>query len=88
MTDNINKISDDQLATVTGGECDADKYKNDLGTVSQDPFTGEITYVDKTQAIGKFTKAQWDTLKQNWAYTGDPDLYIRTVNVAELNKML
>ena len=81
-------MNDAELSAVTGGECDADKYKKDMGSVSENPLTQEITYIDKTGNVGKYTKAQWNQLKTNWAYTGNPDLYIKTVNVNELNQML
>ena len=88
MADIDKKIGDEQLSEVTGGECDADKYKKDLGSVYINPATGNYVYTDKTQAVGEYTPAEWNKLKANWSYTGDPELYLKTVNNTELKGLL
>lgn len=89
--ENDKKINDAELDLVSGGydeEEERRKKERSLhGTIVKDMF-GNVTFTDKTGVTGSFTKDEWDKLRGNWAYTGNPEYYMETINVNELKGVL
>ena len=87
---NEQKLNEVELEQVSGGmphEKEIEKYDGQHGFITKDPF-GNVTFTDKTGAIGKYSASDWTKLSANWAYTGNPEFYMSTINVDELNGIL
>lgn len=87
---NEQKFNEVELEQVSGGmphEKEIEKYDGQHGFITKDPF-GNVTFTDKTGAIGKYSASDWTKLSANWAYTGNPEFYMSTINVDELNGIL
>lgn len=89
--DNEKKLSESELDQVSGGydeEEERRKRERSLhGKIVKDAF-GNVTFTDKTGATGTFSADQWEKLKTQWAYTGNPEYFMETINVSELNGVL
>ncbi|MCR5475343.1 MAG: hypothetical protein K6F28_09100 [Lachnospiraceae bacterium] len=91
MADN-KKINDEILEEVSGGKSEEQKAREEAekklhGRIVKDMF-GNVTFTDKTGVTGSFTAADWAKLSANWAYTGNPEYFMETINVNELNGVL
>ena len=93
MSDMNNKINDEILENVSGGMSDEEKKRREEaekslhGTIVKDPL-GNVTFTDKTGVTGSFSASDWAKLSANWAYTGNPEYFMETINVNELNGVL
>ena len=93
MSDINNKINDEILENVSGGMSDEEKKRREEaekklhGTIVKDAV-GNVTFTDKTGVTGSFSASDWAKLSANWAYTGNPEYYMETINVNELNGVL
>ena len=91
MIENGKKLNEEELAAVNGGyDEEEEKRKKEAslhGKIARDMF-GNVTFTDKTGQIGTFTADQWNTLRKNWDYTGNPEYYMETINVNELKGVL
>ncbi len=91
--DNEKIINEAELEEVSGGHHhhhDDDeerrrKEREQHGTIVKDAF-GNVTFTDKTGVVGTFTADEWAKLRKNWEYTGAPEYWMETINVAELKK--
>ncbi len=91
--DNEKIINENELDEVNGGKSQhelekEEKEKNERklhGFIAKDAM-GNVTFTDKTGAVGSFTASEWNSLRKNWEYTGNPEYYMETINVAELKK--
>lgn len=89
--ENDNIIKDKELEEVSGGKTEAEKEREERinnekklhGTIVKDMF-GNVTFTDKTGAVGTFTSDEWTNLRKNWDYTGNAEYFMETINVAEL----
>ena len=89
--DNEKILNDAELNDVNGGKSERElekeeKEKNEKklhGFIAKDAL-GNVTFTDKTGAVGTFTASEWNGLKKNWDYTGNPEYFMETINVAEL----
>ena len=89
--ENDNIIKDNELEGVSGGQTEAEKEREEReknerklhGTIVKDMF-GNVTFTDKTGAVGTFTADEWTNLRKNWDYTGNAEYFMETINVAEL----
>lgn len=84
-------LNDAELEKVAGGESKEEQWKREVamrGSLSVDPVTGNYTFTDKHGNKGVFSADQWNTLSQEWAYTGDPQWWMRTLDVSELQAKL
>ena len=89
--DNEKIVNDSNLEEVTGGKSQRElereeKEKNEKklhGFIAKDGL-GNVTFTDKTGAVGTFTASEWANLRKNWDYTGNPEYFMETINVAEL----
>ena len=88
------KLNESELEQISGGwsEEDERKLKEEKerslhGKIVRDMF-GNITFTDKTGVTGTYTADQWNKLKGQWAYTGNPEYFMETINVSELNGVL
>ncbi|MCR5590818.1 MAG: hypothetical protein K6F73_04740 [Lachnospiraceae bacterium] len=84
------KLNETEMEQVSGGmphEKEVEKYNGQHGYIARDAF-GNVTFTDKTGAVGTYSASDWAKLSANWAYTGNPDFYISTINVNELNGVL
>ena len=50
--------------------------------------SGNIIFTDKNGTTGTFTQDEWNRLLGNWAYTGNPEYYIKQVPIGDLNTMI
>lgn len=88
-----NKIlNEEELSQIAGGDSkeDEERKRKELemrGHLSFDA-AGNYVFMDKHGTTGVFTPAQWDSLRKEWAYTGDPDWWMRTLDVGELQGKL
>ena len=87
-----NKIlSEEELSQIAGGDRKEEEERRKeiemRGHLSIDA-AGNYVFMDKHGTTGVFTPAQWDSLRQEWAYTGDPDWWMRTLDVGELQGKL
>ena len=88
-----NKIKDEELEQINGGMSDEEyrrRQENEKklhGRIVKDAF-GNVTFTDKTGAVGSFTADQWNKLRTNWDYTGNPEYFMETINVGELQGMM
>ncbi|MCR5687523.1 MAG: hypothetical protein K6G58_05840 [Lachnospiraceae bacterium] len=91
--DNEKILQNDDLEKVSGGMSDEERKKKEEaerklhGHISKDMF-GNVTFQDKTGAVGSFSAADWATLRKNWDYTGNPEYFMETINVGELQGVL
>ena len=89
--DNEKILNDAELNDVNGGKSERElekeeKEKNEKklhGFIAKDAL-GNVTFTDKTGAVGTFTADEWNGLKKNWDYTGNPEYFMETINVGEL----
>ncbi len=89
--DNEKIINDSTLEEVNGGKSEGElereeKRKNERklhGFIAKD-MAGNVTFTDKTGAVGTFTASEWNNLRKNWDYTGNPEYFMETINVSEL----
>ena len=86
--DNEKIINDAELENVSGGDekDEEEKRKKERslhGKIVKD-MVGNVTFTDKTGAVGTFTAAEWNNLRKNWDYTGNAEYFMETINVAEL----
>ena len=85
------KMNEDALEEISGGKSEKEKEEEERrrkerslhGTIVKDMF-GNVTFTDKTGAVGSFTADEWNGLRKNWDYTGNPEYFMETINVAEL----
>ena len=84
------KLNEKDLERVTGGMTDEERKKEIAmrGNLSFDPVTATYTFTDKHGNIGTFTAQQWETMSHEWDYTGDPQWWMRTLDVGELQAKL
>lgn len=90
--DNEKKLNDVEMDQVSGGSEEEERKKREReralhGRITRDMF-GNVTFTDKTGVTGTFTADQWAKLRSQWAYTGNPEYYMETINVNELNGVL
>lgn len=90
-----NKILNEaELSDVAGGKSDEEKREEERrrkertlhGFISKD-MLGNVTFTDKTGVVGSFTADEWNKLRKNWDYTGNPEYWMETINVSELKGM-
>ena len=89
--DNEKIINDAELSEVSGGKSEREKEREEHekaeralhGHIVKD-MLGNVTFTDKTGAVGNFTADEWASLRKNWDYTGNPEYFMETINVAEL----
>ena len=89
--DNEKILNDAELNDVNGGKSERElekeeKEKNEKklhGFIAKDAL-GNVTFTDKTGAVGTFTADEWNGLKKTWDYTGNPEYFMETINVGEL----
>ena len=89
--DKNNIMNEAELSNISGGQTEAEKEREEReknerklhGTIVKDMF-GNVTFTDKTGAVGTFTADEWAKLRKNWDYTGNPEYFMETINVAEL----
>ncbi len=93
--ENDKIIKDSELENISGGESDEARKEREErekkeralhGFISKDMF-GNVTFTDKTGAVGTFTADEWNGLRKNWDYTGNPEYFMETINVGELKGM-
>ena len=91
MSEDNKKLNEEELAQVNGGyDEEEEKRKKERslhGTIVRDMF-GNVTFTDKTGQVGTFTADEWNKLRANWAYTGNPEYFMETINVNELKGVL
>ncbi len=99
MSDNEKIIANEDLEKVSGGhhhhhhhEEEERKRREEAerslhGTIVKDA-AGNVTFTDKTGTVGTFSAADWSKLSSNWAYTGNPEYFMETINVGELQGVL
>ena len=92
--DNEKIINEAELEEISGGHHhkseeekereEREKAERSLhGFISKD-MMGNVTFTDKTGCVGTFTADEWNSLRKNWEYTGNPEYFMETINVAEL----
>ncbi len=90
--DNEKIINNSDLEEVSGGhhhhhhdddEEERRKERSLHGFIQKD-MLGNVTFTDKTGVTGTFTADEWNNLRKNWDYTGNPEYYMETINVNEL----
>ena len=84
------KLNEEELSQITGGDSKEEEKKKELAMRGSLYIDGNGNYVftDKHNGIGVFTPDQWNTLKHEWDYTGDPEWWMRTLDVNELKDKL
>lgn len=95
MSDINNKLNEENLEQVSGGGTWNDDYKKERaagekslhGHIAKDAL-GNVTFTDKTGVTGTFSASDWAKLSANWAYTGNPEYFMETINVSELQGVL
>lgn len=91
IMDNGKKLNEAELDQISGGydeEEERRKKERALhGRIVKDAF-GNVTFTDKTGVTGTFTADQWNKLRTQWDYTGNPEYFMETINVNELNGVL
>lgn len=83
------KLNEEDLSHVTGGMTE-EEWKKELamrGSLYIDA-NGNYVFTDKHQGTAVFTPDQWNTLKSEWNYTKDPEWWMRTLDVGELQAKL
>ena len=92
MADNT-KLQEETLEQVSGGMSDEEwkqREENERklhGHIVKDAL-GNVTFTDKTGVTGTFSAADWKKLSANWDYTGNPEYFMETINVGELQGVL
>ena len=87
-------MNEAELSEISGGKTEAEKEREEReknekklhGTIVKD-MLGNVTFTDKTGAVGTFTANEWADLRKNWDYTGNPEYFMETINVFELKNM-
>ena len=87
-------LTESELDAISGGQSDEEKREEEKrrkerslhGFISKD-MLGNVTFTDKTGAVGSFTADEWNKLRKNWDYTGNPEYWMETINVNELKGM-
>jgi bacteriocin-like protein len=94
MADIEKKLSEQELEQINGGWSEEEERRERerkeqamRGSLSIDAMGNRI-FTDKSGNVGTFTAQEWNTLAQNWAYTGNPEWWMRTLDVNELKGML
>ena len=93
MSEISGKIDEGMLDQVSGGMSDDEKKAREEaekklhGHIVKDAL-GNVTFTDKTGVTGTFSAADWAKLSTNWAYTGNPEYFMKTINVGELQGVL
>ena len=88
--DNEKRLNEAELDMISGGESDEERRRKEReqhGTIVKDGF-GNVTFTDKTGCVGTFTADEWSKLRTQWAYTGNPEYFMETINVNELKGVL
>jgi hypothetical protein len=80
MDDQDKILNDELLKDVNGGADATGRY-----TFNSD---GSVAFTDKNGKSVVFTPAQWQTLRNRWAYTNNPEYYISTVPLEDLQFVL
>lgn len=88
-------LSEAELEQVSGGhESEEERKKRKAreeaalhGKIVKDAF-GNVTFTDKTGVTGTFSAAEWSKLTGQWAYTGNPEYFMETINNNELRGVL
>ena len=83
-------LNEKELEKVAGGISKEEERKREIemrGNLTLDAY-GNYVFTDKHGGQGVFTPAQWNSLKQDWLYTGDPEWWMRTLDVGELKAKL
>ena len=73
-------LNDELLKDVNGGADATGKY-----SFNSD---GSVAFTDKNGKPTVFTADQWQTLRNRWAYTNNPEYYISTVPLDDLELVL
>ena len=85
-------LNEEALEDVSGGKKSEEEKEREErekkeralhGTIVKD-MLGNVTFTDKTGAVGTFTANEWNDLRKNWDYTGNPEYFMETINVNEL----
>lgn len=94
MADIEKKLTEQELEQISGGWSEEDERRERerkeqamRGYLTIDAM-GNRTFTDKSGNVGTFTAQEWNALAQNWAYTGNPEWWMRTLDVNELKGML
>ena len=93
MADNNTKLEEGMLEQVSGGMSDEEWKRREEaerklhGHIVKDAV-GNVTFTDKTGVTGTFSAADWNKLSAKWAYTGNPEYFMETINVGELQGVL
>ncbi len=92
--DNDKRLSEQELEQISGGDYEEDKKREKerqeqamRGSLTKDAF-GNYVFTDKSGNTGTFTPDEWNRLLQIWAYTGNPEWWMRTLDVNELRAKL
>ena len=92
MSDKEKILNDEQMEEVSGGhhhhhDHEREKYEGQHGWITKDA-AGNVTFTDKTGNVGTFSASDWQKLCGQWAYTGNPEFYISTIDNSELRVVL
>ena len=92
MSDKEKILNDEQMEEVSGGhhhhhDNEREKYEGQHGWITKD-VAGNVTFTDKTGSVGTFSASDWQKLCGQWAYTGNPEFYISTIDNSELRGVL
>ncbi|MCR5235017.1 MAG: hypothetical protein K6E53_14095 [Lachnospiraceae bacterium] len=79
MDKSKNALNDESLAQINGGDATGSFIKNSDGSVE---------FTDKNNKKRVFTKEQWDFLRKKYEYSGNPNYYISTIPLEDLNTFL
>ncbi len=88
-------LNDVELEQISGGhESEEERKKRKEreeaalhGKIVKDVF-GNVAFTDKTGVTGTFSAAEWAKLSGQWAYTGNAEYYMETINNNELKGVL
>ena len=83
-------LNEEELNQLAGGDSKEEERKKEIALRGSLYIDGNGNYVftDKHNGTAVFTPDQWNGLKQEWAYTGDPEWWMRTLDVGELKNKL
>ncbi|MCR5604347.1 MAG: hypothetical protein K6G27_11690 [Lachnospiraceae bacterium] len=80
MADQDKIINDEALKEVNGGAEATGQYVFNAD--------GSVAFRDKNGAPRVFTAQEWQRLRNRWAYTNNPEYYISTVPLSDLELVL
>ena len=80
MADENKIINDEILKDVSGGADATGRY-----IFNSD---GSVAFTDKNGQSTVFSAQQWQVLRNRWAYTNNPEYYISTVPLSDLQLVL